>query len=513
MATFTGSYGQPIVMGLTPWTRTRIRPNAVAGQWPPLDDAERLDRYNEYELLVENRAQEVFKRLSAMQPSQAERISIAVALPELLCNVWADSVWSDPPSIELNSSAAEKAWSEVDEANDFTEIRAWERVFAAAMRGTSVVRLFRSEELGEITGDAVQLEEISAGIYFPKLRAGSDRLLDYVVLAWEENRSEGGKEDELWHVRQVHALNDRGNYEIATSERRAKQESFRLVKTEVTDLDFLPFVDLHGLRWSGRYWGMSELARHMPLFDEVNNTLSNLSNVLEYHGDPMLQVPFSALFGGVLAKGSDRTLAIRNSADKDVARYITYDGQLASHLQELDKVLDLLFLTGEIPQGYFGRGVNGELGSGTAMRLALQNYLKKATRWQRREALAVKKIVDFSLRMKGISDEEDRIATVTHGSPLPADDEQEARIETSLVAAGLSSKKLSLLKLRRVPADEVDEELDAIEADKEASVTAAQNAFGGAPPGDVGSGAVPGGNGRQGPPPSRRGGSSASRQS
>lgn len=513
MATFTGtgSYGSPIVMGLTPWTRTRVQAAGMAGAWPPFDDAERLLRYRDYEALIENRPQDVFARLQ-LSPDQKEKILLAVAIPELFCNVWADSVWTDPPTIELPSDAVGQQWEAIDEANQFSEVRGWESIFAAAMRGTSVLRLYRSEALGAITGDPVQIEEVSAGIFFPKLRKGSDRLLDYVVLAWEENRPKDDLRDEIWQVRQVHAIGNAGKYEITTDERRAKESDFKRVSFEQTDLDFLPFVDLHAARFSGRYWGISELSRGTSLFDDLDNTLSNIAEILEYHGKPMLQVPYSSLFGGTFAKGADRTLAIRNHEDADVSRYVTYDGQLSAQISELDKILELLFLTNEIPRTYFGLGLEGGSPSGTSLRLQLQNYLKKASRWQRRETMRLKTVIDYSLRIAGVGDPAARKAVITHGSPLPADDEQEARIETGLHAAGLTSLELAVRRLRRVPSNEVDEELARIENEKTASITVAQNAFGGTPPPAAGSGAPPPVPGRGGPPPSRRGGSSAARQ-
>lgn len=474
MATFTGGYGSPIVMGLTPWSRTRIVPANLKSTWPPDLDYQRLLSYADFEALVENRATDVFDRLQ-LSADQKSKIVLAIALPELICNVWADAVWGDQPEIKLPGTAAQDAWDAIDESSEFSEIRGWESVFSAAFRGTSVVRLFRSEELGAITGSPVQIEEVDAGIFFPKLRKGSDRLIEYVVLAWEENRPTDDGKDQIWHVRAVHELVN-GKYTITTTEKREKETDFRPISVETTSLDFLPFVDMHAKRWSGRYWGVSELSRSITLFDDIDNTLSNIAEILEYHGKPMLQVPFSSLFGGVLSKGADRTIGIRNHEEADVARYITYDGQLVAQLGDLDKVMELIFLTNEIPRTYFGLDMNSQAApSGTSLRLQLQNYLKKASRWQRNETRRLKTVIDYALRIDGgFSDPKARLAEITHGSPLPADDAQEATIETALVTAGLSSKHTSIKRLRRV--DDVDKEL--AEIDKEHAATVSANVAG-----------------------------------
>lgn len=469
----SGSYGQPIVASLTPWQKAQIALPETRKDWPPLVDADRLTRYEEYLALIENRPMDVFEDLR-LRDDQRSKIALAVALPELLCNVWADSVWSDPPEIELPSSALDDKWQAIDFANDWTEIGAWESVFATAAFGHSIVRLYRDEERMARYETDVVIEEIDPAIYFPKLRRGSARVIEYIVLAWEEDRS--GPETEkadLWQIRELHEV-DGGQYRITTQERRPRssifggETDFRTVKEEAPDgVDFLPFVDMHAKRWRGRYWGISEVGRNSTLFDETDNTLSNIAEILEYHGKPMLQVPASWMYGGVLNKGADRVAGVRRPEDADVARYITFDGMIEQQIASLGQSIDLILMTSEVPRTYFGQGDLGSSPSGTSLKLQLQNYVKKATRYQRAETRRTRELVDMALRLEGITLDVNKPAKITHGSPLPVDDVQEATIETGLYTAGLSSQKTSIRRLRRV--DDVDEEIAEIEAEKEAN--------------------------------------------
>lgn len=497
MTTISGGYDRPLIMGVTPWTASRISVIGKRTDWPPTIEEDRLNAYLDYEALIENRPAEVFEDLR-LAPGQATKIVVAANFPELLCNVWADSTWSDPPKIELDSTKADDAWAEIDKANSWTDIGAWESVFGAAFSGHSIVRLYRDEKRA---GSPVVIEEISPAIYFPILKPGSARLIDFVVLAWEEDRSDPlGSETRIHQVREIHRI-ESGLYTITKQERRVKDgEGFREESRTVTDLDFLPFVELHAKRWRGRYWGVSELDRNLSLFDSIDNTLSNIAEILEYHGKPMLQVPYSSLFGGTLKKGADRVLGIRRHEEADVARYITYDGQIEAQLSSLDKTMEIALLTSEVPRTYFGLGEAGASApSGTSLKLQLQNYLKKADRWQRADKLRQETIVDFALRISGGFEETARVATITYGSPLPADDEQEARIEASLYTTGLSSRKTAITKLRRV--DDVDEEIAEIEEEKTASVSMAQNAFSGS----AGSDPFAGGNSSTDPNADQRG--------
>lgn len=459
--------GAPMVVGLTPFTLLGPvgSPEGIASalDYPPTIDADRMNAYADFEALVENRPWAVFDDLN-LKGDQETKIVLALALPELLCNVWADAVWNDPPALKMANDKADGRWQQFARENDL-DARGWESVFSAAMRGTSVLKLRVDED---DPFEQVRLEEVSAGVFFPKLKRGSDRAWDYIVLAWEEDRSDTGRKPELWQVRELHLI-EGGRYVVRHQARKRGSTAWlQAAPDERTELDFLPFVDLHGARWSGRYWGMSELQRATTLFDELDNRLSDIAEVLEYHGKPVLQVPASLMPGGVLEKGADRTIGIRDPALADVARYITYDAMIDSQISALDKIIELVLLTCEVPSTYFGMGAEGAATSGVALKLRLQNYLKKASRWQRRETLRLRTLAEFVLRIDGFSAEDARASEVTHGSPLPADDEQEARIESLLVGGvPLSSRKTSIERLRRVP--DADEELKAIDDEAQAA--------------------------------------------
>jgi hypothetical protein len=494
--------GAPLVWGLTPYTL--LPPLDFAGlldrsDWPPTVDAERLDRYTEYEALVENRPYDVFEDLQ-LKGEQRTKIVLALALPELVCNVWADSVWTDPPELEFGGSQANDRWETFTRENDI-EQAGWESIFSAAMRGTSVWKLHVNEDEPI---EQIRLDEVPASIFFPTLKKGSDREFESVVLAWEEDRADASSNRiDLWYVREFHVIDDTGKYRIRQQEKRARERDRNAWNTTLdqpTELDFVPFLDLHGARWAGRFWGMSELARITSIVDEIDNRLSDIAEVLEYHGKPILQVPKSLMRGTVLEIGADRAFGIADAELADIARYITYDGKIADQISALDKLIELGMLTCEVPLGYFGMGIEGASVSGTALKLRLQNYLKKAARWQRRETKRLRQLGEYVMRIDGKSQEIARDSKVNHGSPLPADDEQEARIENLLTGGmPLSSRRTSIQKLRRV--EDVDEELRLIEADAEATAPPAPTVAPGLAAAGVTVGEEPAPQSAQAPPP------------
>jgi hypothetical protein len=452
-------YGSPIVQGVTPYTSTKIvTPGAIA-DWPPYLDMNRLERYEEYTALVENRAVDVFERLD-LSPGQESTITLALALPELLTNVWADALYGEnSPDISFDSDDVTDQWEQLWTSNGGDDVLGWEAIFSAAFAGTGVLKLWRDDD------GNVKVEEIDPAIFFPRLKAGSARDIESVTLAWEEDRKDGDRSD-YWQVREDYSVVG-NNLQIEYRERRKGTTEFRLVEENgsiTEDVPFLPFVDTHAKRWRGRYWGISELARNMSLFDEIDATLSNIAEVLEYHGKPILQVPRSWMFGGILSKGADRAYGVNRPEEAQVARYITYDGQVTAATEHLDKLIARALLVSEVNETYFGK-TEGSADSGVALRLRLQNYLKKVGRWARKDDLRIEQLANKGLYLMGVTDEAARKPSIQRGSPLPIDELQESQIAQGLVTGRLMSRETALRRLRMVDPDEIDDELDRIDAD------------------------------------------------
>jgi hypothetical protein len=461
-----GSYSDPLVGALTPFTASGILPvpsGEARNDWPPTIDQQRLDTYEHYLALMENRPWDVFPDLGAVDPSSStdRRVAIAVALPELIANVWPDSVWNDPPDVEFASDAFADTWAAVWDDNEGDTLM-WESMLGAAFRGHSIIQV-RRDESGRYE-QATRLEGITPSIYFPIVR---NREPVEVYLAWEEERDPYGRRSDRWQVREHHYI-DGGDYVVDYTERKAdgtKRWSEAAPTERVPGMDVLPFVELHGARWDGRYWGISELSRIDGLVNEVDGRMSRISAVLDYHGDPLLQVPASAMPGGVLTRGVEKALGIRNPDEADIAKYITFDGALSDQFAQVDKAVEMAFLTCEVPPTYFGFAEGSSL-SGTALKLRLQNYLKKAGRWQRREASRLRRLGRVVAAVEGLAADDGLVDSIQFGSPLPADDEQEARIEASLFGEGLTSRKLAIRRLRRVEPEDLDAEVAAAEAEQ-----------------------------------------------
>jgi SPP1 Gp6-like portal protein len=475
-------------MSLTPFRSTVYKPPAGRDDWPPAIEQDRLDRYLAYEALIENTPWDVFASLR-LSPEQMTKVVLAVALPELLCNVWADALYGseDPPDVSFADDSTSDRWDQIWKANGGDDVLGWEGIFGTAFRGVGVWKLRRARD-DEPRTEQIVIEEIVPSIYFPKLRRDG-RTLESVTLAYEEDRAEPGSDKtDVWQRKEEHFLDVNGQYVIRYLTRPAKDARggwIEWLPEERPDgVDFLPFVDMHAKRWSGRYWGMSELERNLTLFDEIDDRLSAIGEILDYHGSPILQVPKSTLFGGVFYKGADRTIGVANADEANIARYVTYDAQAQSQFSAVEKAIELAFLTSEVPPTYFGM-LEGAVYSGSALRLRLQNYLKKAARYQRKDEARLHALIHHALRLDGFGEGDELVPeTIEYGDPLPADDLENSQIESSLFAGRLSSQETSIRRLRRV--QDVGEEISRIEADQEKAGAQAQGRANVEPPAGLG---------------------------
>ncbi|MDT2236641.1 hypothetical protein P7H19_10530 [Paenibacillus larvae] len=93
--------------------------------------------------------------------------------------------------------------------------------------------------------------------------------------------------------------------------------------------------------------GIDDLSEHKAIFDEIDNQLSQIANILDKaHADPAMAIPTGSLEEDddgqpTFRAGRDKIFEV----DKDetfTPKYITWDGQLMAAFKELETLLDFL---------------------------------------------------------------------------------------------------------------------------------------------------------------------------
>lgn len=145
-----------------------------------------------------------------------------------------------------------------------------------------------------------------------------------------------------------------------------KLENQEKIKTNYDGFTVFPFN--YGTP-SWRDYGKSAYAEITPIVDEIVTRLSNNSKILDDHADPQLIVPRESLefdqdSGEWVYKR--HMAAIGFGKNGEVPQYLTWDGNLQSSENQINKVMDLFYLiSGTNPQ-LFGQDIAGNL-SGEAL--------------------------------------------------------------------------------------------------------------------------------------------------
>src|SRR5690606_4781633 len=90
-----------------------------------------------------------------------------------------------------------------------------------------------------------------------------------------------------------------------------------------------------------------------PLFDELNNRLSQIAVILDKHSDPAIAVPAGSLTedekgNPVFHVGRDKVFEVLGKDDV-IPVYITWDGKLDAAFKELEFLIDKIRMHPEIP--------------------------------------------------------------------------------------------------------------------------------------------------------------------
>jgi hypothetical protein len=129
---------------------------------------------------------------------------------------------------------------------------------------------------------------------------------------------------------------------------------------------------------------------------------------------------------------------------------MTWEGQLAAAYQQVDRLLDLMFITSETAPSAFGLDKFGIAESGRALRLRLLRTLAKINRKRLyydaalKAALLTAQMLDVSL---GSGKYEPAEPTIQWADGLPEDMVEMVEIESQRLAAGNTSMESSVRRL------------------------------------------------------------------
>lgn len=225
-----------------------------------------------------------------------------------------------------------------------------------------------------------------------------------------------------------------------------------------------------------RDYGLSSYNDLIPIVDELVVRLSNNSKILDDHADPQLVVDKNSLD---FDNNSGQWVYKRHEAmtfgkDGEMPAYLTWDGNLTSSENQLNRVMELFYMVSGTNPQLFGQNIAGNL-SGEALAKILIVPIAKTKEMILSLEDATEKALNCMLQLRGIKETVDIKFEI--GQFNSADDITN-RI-TQEKNAGITSLKRAVEQINpRYTDEEVEQEVQMIKDDRQSdSMTDLEDLF------------------------------------
>jgi len=420
---------------------------------PPAGHQDRVTGYERCEKLFLGRHRELWN----LQPGKYQlRRYIVANFAGLISRLCADFLFGEHPDF-LAPAGDDDAQEALDNlvARNGLHLMCYESALANSFRGDAVLKVRRGKRTPQSKEPEAIIEEIPASIYFPELDEDNVRHVLRATLAWRKRdptnpaitylRLEEHEPGTIRH-RLLRYSSGQATEQVPLNTLEAYKD---LPEAEETGLEFIPLFHVPNFRYGSRFWGISDYDGLESLFEATNNRLSQVDLVLDKHVAPKIILP-----PGFLDEDGkvhfEQMETIQIDPGSSPPSYMTWEGQLAAAYQEIDRLLELMFMLSETAPSAFGLDKFGVAESGRALRLRLLRTLAKVNRKRvyydagLKAALLTAQLLDVTL---GSGKYEAAEPTIQWADGLPEDMVEMVEIESQRLAAGNSSMESSVRRL------------------------------------------------------------------
>ena len=370
----------------------------VGNVYPPLEHQERIARYKENKKLFQGLHFEVFEQYQNIPTGD---LYISANLAGLICKKSADFLFGETPTFSAGKTADSPEQKKLDEwvkDNDL-HMKLHQSAIANAFRGDSFFKIRWGQKWnGKVDKKfdpfRVIIEVQNPCYVFPETALGNAAQIEAYHIAYPVVVEGTGDEEWLLYV-ESHYPNKIIYRQFQMTPTRAEmheviewkilgeiESEYREVETGVP---FPLVVHIPNYALDDDWQGIDDLTEHKPLFDELNRRLTAVASILDKHADPAIAVPAGVLgedeYGNpTFVVGRDKVFEIMGKDDV-VPQYITWNGQLQSAFEEIDRITELILVNAEIPAVALGKGDSGTSGSsGLAIKFRMNSILAKINR-------------------------------------------------------------------------------------------------------------------------------------
>lgn len=452
--------------------------------YPYPDQKPRLDRYQFNSMLFDGNHFDAFKiKVDNEQFNKAySRLRYIVNnFPGLISKVCADMMFGRPPRITLPEGSNNNDNSEwIENWLHDTDLMTtcYESAMTTSYKGDTLFKL-RVGELHDPAKSSVIVEQVQPDFFFPTLDPlnvaadPKEMEISFVIqingkpYLRKEVHTAGLIHNELWKMEGSELI---GQVPLILLGDPDLQED------EQTGINRLLLVHVPNWKDGRNYFGNDDYQDLTTLFYAINNRMSKIDNVLDKHVDPILAVPDGVLDDeGKVRREHLNLFEMDENGSKP--EYVVWNAQLSSAFEEIDRLMQSLYMFSEISPDAFGVFEQNAAASGRALKYRLMRTVAKINRKKLYFDRGLKEVVYLaqllaaeynieSLGAKYAGDPE--LPSIEWQDPIPQDSYEQAQEEELRLASGNQTLKDSIINIDGLTEEQADEKIKEIQAEKKA---------------------------------------------
>lgn len=356
-------------------------------KYPSPELQDRIAKYNLYEKIFLGEHFDAFKQLAPKEVSESySRLRyVACSFGKMMSLLSADMLFEEFPKISLQGGDT-NFFNSMMQANKF-QIQLYESGAEQSYFGDVVLRM-RAKE-GRLILEDIQPHSYDVEINPMNVRAEpSAHILQWVVdlpiaggkqrkALFKEIHRKGKIEYKL-----IEILDGELSIELPIGDYFKDEKGNPHPEVVDTKVDDFLIVHIPNYRTNTRYFGISDYKDLINMFYAINNRITRVDNILDAHGEPILAVPNGVLDdkGGVRREAFGVIEVDNMEAGGQMPQYIVWDAKLESAFEEIDRLVDYMFMFSEMSPALFGRDKDGQAESGRALKYRLLRTLAKKHR-------------------------------------------------------------------------------------------------------------------------------------
>ena len=444
-------------------------------KFPSKDDFHRLAILRKYKQLYEGEHYKVFglKNFYVDGKRKEKLLYIAVNLPATICDYYADMVVGEGVFFDVQDPDKQTVVNEIVEDNDLN-VAIYESAITQSNCGFTVFRVRRNEE----DPNKAVIEEVPVDQYFPQYSGTINPKLEEVCLAsFVHIIDERGKKQKCLY-KQVYSFNESGEvmfeHQLWTVNSQGEAEepkSLALLDPSLpegkqnTGFTEIPVWQINNSKTSRDLFGKSDLKDPEPLFEELNNRVTQISIQLIKYLNAKMAVPQDTLDENGEVKASEADM-IEVGNGEFVPQFITNSNpQIDKGFEQIEFLIRQISAITKVPMDALGLDASSGAEKVEAMKIRLFNTTRKVNRKRVYMDQPLIDMMEFALEIQEAALEEGQNIKLIWDDVLPVDDLAITNALVQQTAAGLKSKKTAVKELQEIIDEELDEELAEIQRD------------------------------------------------